>query len=242
MQDPNDHPYEDQGYDAPTLPYTPYGDANVPSPTPPAGESGSAEAQEPGNPSAFQATPEQESTLILPQREGAPGIPGVTAGSTAAGVPAGTPGMPGEPVDSTAAGIPAKKSRKGLWISLAIIGALVVILIPVATFQILAYVNRSTPVKTLDTFCDALLHENYGTAYSQLSANMQTQLPENDFAGTLSMDKIVACRHGSADESSPRASTNLELIHSSQGVNRDVVFLSKDKNNYWRIDDLQKQA
>jgi hypothetical protein len=236
MQDPNDHPYEDQGYDAPTLPYAPYGDDTLASPpTQPTGASGSAETPEPGNPlasqatpesddpSAFQATSEQESTLILPPREDMPGIPGLPGGS-------------GD------TGIPPKKSRKGLWISLTIVGVLLVILIPVATFQILAYVNRSTPVKTLDTFCDALLHENYGTAYNQLSSNIQTQLSETDFAGSLSLDKVVVCKHGTANESSPRASTNLELVHSSQGINRDIVFLTKDKNNYWRIDDLQKQA
>jgi hypothetical protein len=233
MQDPNDHPNEDQGYDAPTLPYAPYGDTIASSPTQPAGASGSAEAREPGNSLASQATseddtitfqtpPEQESTVISPP-------------------PGDTPGIPDLPA-SFESGMPPKKSRKRLWIALAIVGALLVILIPVATLQILAYMNRSTPVKTLDTFCDALIHENYGTAYSQLSSNIQTQLSESDFAGSLSLDKIVVCKHGVADEASPRASTSLELVHSSQGINRDIVFLTKDKNNYWKIDDLQKQA
>jgi hypothetical protein len=195
----------------------PYEDTIISSPTQPTDTSRSAEAQKPDN-------------LLTPPFQAASEPPYPLASQVIS------------EQESTLVLPPREKSRREMWIVLSVVGLLLVILIPVATFQILTYVNRSTPIKTLDTFCDALLHENYGTAYSQLSPNIQTHFSENAFAGELSLDKIVACKHGIADEALPRVSTNLELVHTSQGINHDIVFLTKDKNNYWRIDDLQKQA
>jgi hypothetical protein len=137
-------------------------------------------------------------------------------------------------------GAQQKKAPRTLWIVLAILVALLII-VPLATYKAVVYINRSTPTKTLDTFCGALLHQDYRTAYGQFSPGLQAQLTEADFAFYLSQDRVTFCTHGSADDSGKNASTSLKIIHTSRSVNSDIVFLSKDNKNQWKISDLGKQ-
>jgi hypothetical protein len=134
--------------------------------------------------------------------------------------------------------VPQKKSRRGLWIALLSIFALLVIG-SASTIALVSYVNRSTPMKTLDTFCNALQKEDYQTAYNQFSKQLQGQFSEGDFAGVLSQEKVTSCKHGSIGEGGDHGSTSLTLVHGSQGTNNDKVLMKKGTDSVWKIDDLQ---
>jgi len=104
--------------------------------------------------------------------------------------PPGTPGIP-----AYMPGGPAKKkSRRGLWITLSII---VVLLLAFSAFGTYAYANRSTPTKTLTTFCNDLKSSNYHDAYQQLSSSDQSKVSEEKF--TSSLQQSFASAGGSKD-------------------------------------------
>ncbi|MBV9229080.1 MAG: hypothetical protein JOZ18_07180 [Chloroflexi bacterium] len=136
--------------------------------------------------------------------------------------------------------VPHKKRRLALWITLGSICA--VLLIAGLSFFTYLYINRSTPVKTLDAFCAALQKEDYPTAYNAFSKNFQGKISEADFASLLSQDKVVLCTHGTADDSSNSATTSLKLVHDSKGVNDDIVTLTKDADANWKINDVKKAS
>ncbi|GHO43559.1 hypothetical protein [Ktedonospora formicarum] len=123
------------------------------------------------------------------------------------------------------------------WLAVGI-AALLLIAIPISIFQVYSYLNRPTPTKTLDTFCSALVQENYPLAYEQFSPNLQLRLPRSRFIVLLAQDRVVSCTHGSADENSQSPHANLKLVHNSQGINSDMVRLKKGADNQWKIDNV----
>ncbi len=135
--------------------------------------------------------------------------------------------------------VPAKRSRRRRWI---VPGALVAIVIisSALAFALVSYINRSTPSKTLDTFCSAVQQEKYDVAYAQFSKQLQRKFTEQAFSDVLHQDKIVHCTHGTPNDGGTSVHTNLKLVHSSQGINNDQVLLRKDENSTWKIDDLQR--
>jgi hypothetical protein len=129
-----------------------------------------------------------------------------------------------------------RKFRLGLGLALAL---LLLALIATATYR---YVNRPTPQKTLDSFCSALQNENYQEAYNQFTPTLQGQFSERDFSQVLARDKVVTCTHGAVSDSGNMISTTLKLVHQSRGVNSDMVFLTKDSQDAWKINDLQRMS
>ena len=143
---------------------------------------------------------------------------------------------------AVAEGAPApKKSRRRGWVIGGIITVLVLLLASVASYFVVGYINRSTPNKTLDVFCNALQHEDYLSAYNQFAPNLQKSLPEADFASVLAQDKVTICTHGNTDETANSVTTNLKLVHASKGINADVVTLARDSNSNWKITGIAKQ-
>jgi len=133
------------------------------------------------------------------------------------------------------------KRRRTLWIVLAGVVVLLVI-VSLAAYQLVVYINRPTPAKTLDAFCNALLHDDYHSAYVQFSPGIQAQFSEIAFANDIAQDRIASCTHGDASDAGNSATTNLSLVHASKGVNKDIVILMRDNSNNWKIADLRKQA
>jgi len=149
------------------------------------------------------------------------------------------PVLPSSPPMS--GGTPAdRKSRNRLWITTSIIAVL--LLVSVTCLFVISYVNRPTPNKTLDVFCNALQHEDYPSAYDQFSKKLQRTVSETTFATILSQDKVIACTHGPTSDSGSSTTTGLKLVHASKGINNDVVTLSRDSNNDWKIDDIHRQT
>lgn len=221
----SDYPNDSQGYDVPSLPYVPY--------VPYATSSQSKESMAPVE--SDQDLP----TFYAPDASMQQSSAEPYAEPTAWEPVAGQFTAPSPPVAEAMPMAPQKKSRRRLWITLISIVALLIIG-SAATFALVSYINRSTPVKTLDTFCNALQKEDYQTAYNQFSKQLQGQFREGDFAGVISQDKVVSCTHGSASESGDHTSTSLKLVHSSKGVNNDTVLMTKGVDSIWKIDNLQK--
>src|SRR5438105_10844113 len=67
----------------------------------------------------------------------------------------------------------------------------------VIVYLVTAYVNRSTPEKTLSVLCDALAHGQYQVAYDQLSTEFKSEVPEGNFTvvwmARNAAGKIGAC-------------------------------------------------
>ncbi len=133
-----------------------------------------------------------------------------------------------------------KRSRQGRWITISILAVL--LLAAVASFFVIRYVSRSTPDKTIDAFCNALQQADYRSAYDQFSANLQHTVSEAAFAAALSQDKVTACTHGTTGDSAESVTNDLKLVHASKGINNDVVTLTKDSNDDWKIDDIYRRA
>jgi hypothetical protein len=244
MQEPNNSSHDQQGYDAPSLPYV----------------ASEAVIQEQGNDSYDQQGYDAPSLPYMPkesdQQYAPPQSFWESVNSTdknpvtpypdflSSTVPVYVPLeniSNGEPSSETAGKVlPHKKRRLALWLSLGSICA--VLVIAALSFFTYLYINRSTPVKTLDAFCTALQKEDYQTAYNTFSKKFQGNISEADFAGLLSQDKVVLCTHGTTDDSSSSASTNLKLVHDSKGVNDDIVTLIKDADANWKINDVKKNS
>ena len=133
-----------------------------------------------------------------------------------------------------------RRGRRGLWIITSVIAAL--LLISITGLFVIRYTNRPTPGKTLDVFCNALQGEDYRSAYDQFSKKLQRTVSETTFASILSQDKVIACTHGPTNDSGRSTTTGLKLVHASKGINNDVVTLSRDSNNDWKIDDIYRQT
>lgn len=163
-----------------------------------------------------------------------------TASSEEDASPSDSLSSPTMPVAPEGTPVP-KKSRGRRWVIGGIVVVLVLLLASVASFFIISYGNRSTPNKTLDSFCNALQHEDYRSAYNQFSPDLQKGIPEADFAAVIAQDKVTLCTHGNTNESAKSVTTNLKLVHASKGINADVVTLTKDSSNTWKISGIAKQ-
>lgn len=76
-----------------------------------------------------------------------------------------------------------KKKRRGL--PGVVIFIIVVLLLVVVAYLTFAYLNRSTPQKTLTAFCNDLKNNDYPSAYQQMSNTFQRTTSENKFAASL---------------------------------------------------------
>ena len=130
--------------------------------------------------------------------------------------------------------VPIEQVRRGTRRLIAIgLGLLIVIGLGVFGF---IYFTRSTPEKTLDTYCNSLLGQDYLTAYNQLSTVLQTSETESQFANILeAQGKVTTCKHGSASINGFNALVNLTFdSNSGQNFNSPVTLI-QDSGNTWKI-------
>lgn len=117
-----------------------------------------------------------------------------------------------------------------IWIGL---GLVAVIALAVGGYFLLF--ARSTPEKTLDTYCSALLRQDYLTAYNQLSPSLRSAETESQFASVVEeQGRLNSCIHGSASVNGSIASINLKMVASANQTN-SVVTLVQDTGNNWKI-------
>ena len=132
---------------------------------------------------------------------------------------------------------PTNGRKRRLWNILLLAIALLLLLVVVGGYF---YLNRSTPEKTLQTFCAALKQNNYHEAYGQFSPSLQHITKEQDFAAIFAQDKVTQCSYGATSEFAASTTTSLQLVHASQKKNSDFVTLVKDESNVWRIADVYR--
>ncbi|MGH2498137.1 MAG: hypothetical protein ACRDIV_25855, partial [Ktedonobacteraceae bacterium] len=102
---------------------------------------------------------------------------------------------------------------------------------------------RSTPDKTLDTFCNALLAGNGSLAENQLSTRLQNQQGAL-LTAELPVRKPDTCTHTSAITRGSSAQATLTINFPSNSVSSAIpintlVTLVQDTNGAWKIDALQ---
>ena len=211
MNSYNTNPYDSQDYEAQALPYIPYATSETNT-----SSSYNVPANDISN-SVYEPAPlVYENTPPNAQYAQSPVLP----------------------LDSSAP--PLNKKKRRVWLPLGI-AALVIAVVAVSSFVLLSYLSRSTPTKTLDTFCSALQQGKYQTAYDQFTPSMQTNFTESQFATLLSGDSVAVCSHGVVNENGTSTTTDLHLYHSkSKGTNNDRVVVIKDSHNQWKINDIQK--
>jgi len=150
----------------------------------------------------------------------------------------GQVGFPGYPATAVQ---PQKKSRLGLWIALIVI----VLLVAAGGVGGYVYLNRSTPTKTLQTFCNALKASppDYQTAYNQFSARQRAQASEQAFASNLQqafsnpiLGGLKDCTVSNVQENGSTATGTATL--SFNNASRTVVFSFKliNESDGWKID------
>ena len=137
------------------------------------------------------------------------------------------PPRPGDPVQLRR----KEKSRRTLWISLSV--AAVVLLIGSGIF---AYVRFfPTPAKALDTFCSNLQAPDSQSAYKQLSSKYQQEINESKF--DIFFANVSTCSYTALNQSGNSTTATLTLNRISGETSSDVVTLTQEGGNTWKIND-----
>lgn len=125
--------------------------------------------------------------------------------------------------------------------------ALVVILAIFLLASLLALVtSRSTPDKTLDTFCNALLAGDGRVAVNQVSTNLQNQ-QRSFLIAVFELSNITTCAHTSASIKGSSATATLTITSPSNtsaanSQNKMLVTLIQQADGVWKIDALQNSS
>ncbi len=140
---------------------------------------------------------------------------------------------------------PAKKrSRTGLWITLGIVAALLVVGGGAGAFTLIQY---SAPAVAASQFCNDLKTQNYDSAYNMLSAKLQATYNKDQFHtanGVLDVaeGKVTACGaasgNGSYDYSlgGSKATVKATITRATQGPLTGNLQLVNESG--WKIDTL----
>jgi hypothetical protein len=136
----------------------------------------------------------------------------------------GQPGIPGY--------APPAQSRRGLWITLAVILAVLVV-----ACGAIVFLGRSTPSKTLNAFCSAIKSQDYQTAYNQLSQFRQTRIKEQDFASLFS--HFSSCTYSAISESDPQATAPMTFFGTAGGSLNGQADLVQENGTTWKIDAIR---
>jgi FHA domain len=133
-----------------------------------------------------------------------------------------------------------QQDRRRLYIALSVMLAVVII---ISLISLIA--SRSTPDRTLDTFCDALLAGNGQLAANQLSTKLQNQQGSFLIASVIA-NKITTCAHTPAIITGSSATATLSITIPSNSGNanspsKTLVTLIQEPNGVWKIDALQGQ-
>lgn len=150
--------------------------------------------------------------------------------SAPAGQPASLPGF-STPAMAAPSAIPQRPTRP--WLKTVLIVALIVLLLGSGSLGFIIYHNSlSTPVKTLASFCTALLNKDNNSAWNELSPQFQNQITLPIFSSFFS--ELGTCSHGEPAQNGSSATTTLALISPARNAN-DAVTIATDNNGTWKI-------
>lgn len=131
---------------------------------------------------------------------------------------------------------PPQKSRRNLLIVLGIVGAVILLVI---AFSVFSYANRSTPTKTLQTFCNAAKSGDFQTAYNQLDPAVLSNQTEQAFAssavqGLNTVGGLTSCTVGSVTESGSSATGVITFTYGN-GKSFTGIDTLTNENGVWKI-------
>lgn len=139
---------------------------------------------------------------------------------------------------------PKKRSLKWLWITLAVVVALLLVGGGAAVFALVQYAQ---PAAAAGTFCTDLKTQNYDGAYNLLSAKLKAAYTSDQFhQGNAAIDaaegKVTACGAASGSNAynyslgGSTATVTAVLTRSTQGNLQGAVHLVNE--NGWKVDGL----
>ena len=96
--------------------------------------------------------------------------------------------------------------------------------------------HLSTPVRLLDTFCTAVQAGNYNAAHAAFVDRYQHEYPIQQLKNDVSIDKVVSCTHGPVSVSGIDGLAMLTLVHASGVLDNDIITMSQDHTNIWKIE------
>ncbi len=134
-----------------------------------------------------------------------------------------------------------QQDRRRLYRALAAMLAIIII------FSLISLIaSRSTPDKTLDTFCNALLTGNGQLAADQLTPKFQKNQQGSFLIASVVTNKITTCVHTPSiiKGASATATLSRSIPSNSSAANslsKTLVTLIQDTNGIWKIDALQGQ-
>ena len=149
------------------------------------------------------------------------------------------PPQPGYAPQVSAEVPPQKRSRKGLWISLGVIAAVLVLACSIC--GALVYVNLPTPAKTLDAFCTDVKNKDGAGAFNLFSDSIRSQTPNGGqaFIAAVNQGQVIGCTHTVPTTSGEIAQAQMSLTASNGSTQVDNVRLATDANGEWKISFLQ---
>jgi limonene-1,2-epoxide hydrolase len=97
-------------------------------------------------------------------------------------------------------------------------------------------IHLSTPARLLDTFCTAVQAGNYKAAHAAFVDRYQHEYPIQQLKNDVSIDKVVSCTHGPVSVSGINGLAILTFVHASGVLDDNIVMLSQDHTNTWKIE------
>jgi hypothetical protein len=145
---------------------------------------------------------------------------------------------------------PANKSRRGLWITLGVIGGLLVICCAgVIGLFVYAAVQASKPIEAATKFCNDLKAQDYTSAYALLSTNYQGQVTSAQFTQASQLHdqidgKVQNCglQTGSSTGFSFDFNNNTAKLAAQTSRNKTftgTMVLIKQGDN-WKVDSIDQ--
>jgi hypothetical protein len=127
-----------------------------------------------------------------------------------------------------------KKSNRRLFIILgSVIGGIVLLCI---VFSVIAAAVRSTPEKTLTTYCNALKSQDYQTAYDQFSRANQSQESEAQFASAFTSTRVTVTNCSVSNTSDDGTLGQGTMSYTTNAnVNGIIDYQLIQENGVWKI-------
>jgi hypothetical protein len=153
--------------------------------------------------------------------------------------PSAPPPLPGYAPQVSVEAPVQKKSRKGLWISLGVVAAVLVLACGIC--GALVYVNLPTPAKALDAFCLDVKNKEGDAAFNLFSDSVKSQAPNGGqtFIVAVNQGQVVGCTHTVPITSGESAQAQMSLTAINGSTQVDNVHLATDSNGDWKISFLQ---
>ncbi len=128
--------------------------------------------------------------------------------------------------------VPPKKSNRTLFIILgSVIGGLLLLCV---FFSVVYNLTRSTPEKTLTSYCNALKTGDYQTAYNQFSRAIQSQESEAQFASAFTITHVTNC---SVSDTSDDGTLGRGVMSFTTNINVNGIndYQLIQENGEWKI-------